>query len=347
MREEKDPSRKSPRSRRRLQRRWDQDKALRSRAAFTLLLLTAASIAALFWQVLSEENTALLRPTAIVALAGLAGGLVCVSTRTRRSFERDGWIQEVYSWLLTAFAGATTSLLVFFLAALAFERWNEFNYIGLGEFGLVTGYLGASVAMRGALGWRPSLKSPLDRVNREIGLQMERILPSLQPRVSRLMEEAILGPPIPPYNGYVAVLSSLTADHLVPDAVTPQRTGISLAVWFDTAPPEVNLATIRDRSQLRRWVYPIVVRGRGSLAAADHDVIHFDVLFHVSTMRESPIRNSAAVPLEGRSTPFSLSVPSVALTDGVIPADSLLEIRCRGALIQMIDLQGLGGFANG
>jgi hypothetical protein len=323
------------------------DKSLGYKAAYTLLLLTAASIATVFWLVLSDEGAYLLRPTAMVAVGGLTGGLLCVATRDTRSFEEGGWVQAVYSWLLTAFAGASTSLLVFFLATLAFLRVGEFHYVGLGELGVVTGYLGASVAMTGALDWGPSLKSPLDRVNREIDLQLKRILPSLQPRVNRLMEEAILGPPIPSYNGYVAVMVARAAGYPMPVAAATDKPGVSFAVWFDTVPPDVNPAVIPDASQSQRRVYPVIVRGRGSLVGTDHDVIQLDVLFHISTMRASPIRNTISVPLSGRSITLPLLVPSADLPFGLIPPDSLIELRCRGALIQMINLEGAGGFANG
>ena len=329
-----------------------QEKSLPPIAAYTLLFLTTVCIAAAFWLALSQGGAAVVRPAATVVIAGLAGGLVCVSTRDTRSFDEGQWVLAVYSWLLTAFAGAATSLGVFILASVAFlSSAGNFAYTGLGLFGVITGYLGASLAMTGALSWGPSMKSPLDRVNREINLQMERILPSLQPRVSRLMEEVILGPPIPPYNGYVAVTYDLYSGYAGAAAVAGVQPCVSFTVWFDTVRPDTNPLSNPQLSQSPRKIYPVIVRGQGSLAgnlnkADQEQVIQFDVLLHIATVAASPIRSPISVPLSGRSEPLSFFVPSADLPGGAIPSDALLEVRCRGALIQIFDLHGLDGSVN-
>ena len=321
------------------------EKSLPPTAAYALLFLTTICIAAAFWMVLSERGAAIARPAFTVLIAGLAGGLVCVSTRDTRSFDKGQWILAVYSWLLTAFTGASTSLGLFILSSIAFPLTGTvgFQYAGLGLFGAITGYLGASVAMAGALSWGPSLKSPLDQVTREVNLQMERILPSLQPRVSRLMEEAILGPPIPPYNGYVAVTSNR---HSEAAGTAGEQLGIDFAVWFDTVRLDAGVPTGPERGLSRKKVYPINLRGQGSRAESplkgdqEHG-IPFDVLLHIPSAAASPIRRSVTVPLSGRSAPLAFSLASTDLEKGALPPDTFLELRCRGALIQIIELHDL------
>jgi hypothetical protein len=111
--------------------------------------------------------------------------------------------------------------------------------------------------------------------------------------------------------------------------------GVDFAVWFDNLPPDAD-TTIR-----------ISIRGQ-KLAPDQFDEsdeegsIPFDVLLHIPTARASPMRRSIAVPLKGRSEPLSFSVPTAELDDGLIPRDTLLELRCRGTLIQVIDLQVAG-----
>jgi hypothetical protein len=163
------------------------------------------------------------------------------------------------------------------------------------------------------------------------------------------LEELILGPQIPPYNGYVAVTWSRHTAASANISATREQAGVGFAVWFDTNRPDTGAMANPESNQFPRKIYRIIVRGQGSpdLRDADQNAgIQFDVLLHIPTAATSPIRRSLSVPLSGRSKPLSLFVPSTDLEKGAIPADSLLELRCRGALIQIIDLHDLDRATN-
>ena len=318
--------------------------------AYLLLLVTAVCIGAAYWLVLSEGGAAVVRPAATIVIAGLAAGLVCVSTRDTRFSGQGQWALAVYSWILTAFAGAATSLGLFTLALLAFPRTaaSSFQYAGLGLFGAVTGYLGASFAMAGVLRWGRSVRSPLDQVSREIRSQVEQYIPSLQPQVNRLLEEVILGPPIPPYNGFLVVMSTRT---LMATDSAAEQSPVDLTLWFDTVRSEDNAPAVSGHNPSRRKFYPVILRGQGSRADnhAEPDkkaFVPFDVILHIPTVANSPIRRSVPVPLSGQSAPQSFLLQPGELEKGSIPIETLLELRCRGALIQIIDLHHLDRSAN-
>jgi len=293
-------------------------------AATGLVLLTGGTLAAAFWLIFSNDPVGF-SPVATIATAGLAGGLVCVSTRETRHIDGEPWSRALYSWLLTALAGAGTSLGVFLLASLAFPtECRDYRYAGLGLFGAITGYLGASVAMSGALKWGPAAESPLDRVSKQLNAQLAEVVSSIHPRVTRLVEEVVLGPAIPPYKGHVAV--QWTRD----DASQPQSDR-HIAVWFDTIPPDADktaAVTIRGQAAAQEL----------SDATEKATAIQMDVLLHVPTCRESPVQRTISVPLTGRSESVSLQISEQDLEDGALPRDTLLEVRCRGLLVLMIDL---------
>jgi hypothetical protein len=306
------------------------NKSSASIAASSLVLLTAGALAAAFWLIFSEDPVGF-RPVATVVTAGLAGALTCVSTRETYLADETPWSQALYSWLLTAIAGAGTSLGVFLLALIAFRSQcvQGYQYAGLGLFGAITGYLGASVVISGALKWRPAAESPLDRVSKEFDARFARFVSSVHPSVTRLIEEVILGPAIPPYKGHVAI-------KWTSDDSRPPQSDRHIAVWFDTISPDADTTA------------PVTIRGHGSAqkeseGTTEPAVIPMDVLLHVPTSRASPMQRTVSVPLSGRSIPASFVISEQELRDGGLPRDTLLEVRCRGLLVLIIDLHEAAG----
>lgn len=301
-------------------------------AAYVLLIGTALCVGAACYLALYQEGRAVLRPVATVIVSGLAGGLVCVAAKDTRSFDNGGWIFAIYSWLLTAVAAASTSLSVFILALVAFTQNSSYHYTGLGLFGAITGYLGASVALTGAITWRASLQSPLDLANRDLTSQLKQLLPILQPQVNSLLEEAILGPPMPPYKGTLIVKAErpLLSNPLV-----------KLELLFTTATTEVPRTNL-DSENVYTRSYPVLLRGSGKQSVQKSEAsskVDLDLLYHIPTAAGSPFHQSVSIPVTGASQPTTFSAPLSKVDKNGLPPDSLLELRCRGTLVQIIDLQ--------
>ena len=299
-------------------------------AAYSLLSVTIATVSIAFWLALSEGAGRIVGSAWTVMIAGLAGGLVCVSSRETRATSEAAPAAMLYLWIRIAMTGAFTSLGVFSLALVAFPSTARLDvyYPGLGLFGAITGYLGASVVMAGARLWAPATDSPLDIVNRALDVQLKTVIDSLQPRITNHVEEVILGPPTPPYEGFVAISWPYAKPTLGYER-------LDIAVWFDTSP---NTGDLR---------MPVSIRGNrrivetGTLSSVAQTV-PIDVLLHDPTSLESPLRKSLRVPVQGASDTVSFGIPYTAGKLS-IAADTLLEIRCRGSLIRIVDLQRFAG----
>jgi hypothetical protein len=60
------------------------------------------------------------------------------------------------------------------------------------------------------------------------------------------------------------------------------------------------------------------------------------VFLHVPGM--SPMQQTVYVPLNERSASTPFVIPEQKLIEGALPPNTLLEVRCRGLLVLMIDL---------
>lgn len=315
-------------------------------AAYSLLVTTIGAASFAFWEVFLETRLDPVRPILTVFLAGLSGSLAWVLTNEVKDAETRT-AALLFRWLLVAGTGVGTSMLVFALASIAFgpREPHAFNYPGLGFLGAITGYLGS--LMKGRQRDVPYLepRSPIDWLNRDLSVQLPSVVEAIKPRLSRAVADAVLGPRIPSYEGYVAVELATESSR--------QLHGLSrfdLHVAFNTAPGPLGL------------VVPVSIRGRGedlsSLAADTPAVpdgtatvgptISVEILLHVPVSRESPYRRTLSVPLAGKSDriTFAVQFPTNAeepqrVNGGLIPDDTYLEIRCAGLLVRTVDVSRL------
>lgn len=155
--------------------------------------------------------------------------------------------------------------------------------------------------------------------------QVSLAVPAISPQLQETLIESVLGPPTPPYDGFVAIESHGGVRNL---AAHP---GVSktVSVWFQTSKPQTDVhSAIRVKGF--RW------EENAPVSTENPPTIKFEVQLHVPDHPDTPFGQTISAPIIGQSKQavFVLDLNRASSSS----FETFVEVSHRGRVIQIIDI---------
>jgi hypothetical protein len=158
--------------------------------------------------------------------------------------------------------------------------------------------------------------------------QVSLAVPAVSPLLQETLVEAVLGPPTPPYDGFIAIEARLEQPGASNRRVASSNVSRTVDVWFQTSMPRAD-AHSAVRVKGFRWQDEPV-------SSKKPLTLRFEIRLHIPDHRDSPFVESVEVPTVGRSD-LARFVVGADSTAPLSTWEGFVEVSHKGRLVQVID----------